>query len=99
LTYYHPGSPIGEVFKALAATECPLHVGIVGLGAGTLAALLPDPVTTSSSMRFDPAVIAAAEGPHFSFVAAARERGAGSRWSRAMDDRHWQGGLAHHSIF
>ena len=75
LTYYHPGSPIGEVFKALAATECPLHVGIVGLGAGTLAAYAR-PGDQFEFYEIDPAVIAAAEGPHFSFVAAARERGA-----------------------
>ena len=75
LTYYHPGSPIGEVFKALAATECPLHVGIVGLGAGTLAAYAR-PGDHFEFYEIDPAVIAAAEGPHFSFVAAARERGA-----------------------
>jgi SAM-dependent methyltransferase len=75
LTYYHPGSPIGEIFKALAATECPLRVGIVGLGAGTLAAYAR-PGDHFEFYEIDPAVIAAAQGPHFSFVATARERGA-----------------------
>lgn len=75
LTYYHRGSPIGEVFKALAKPGCPLRVGIVGLGAGSLAGY----ARSGDEFEFyeiDPAVITAAEGRYFSFVAAARERGA-----------------------
>jgi hypothetical protein len=61
LTYYHRASPIGEVFTALAAPGCPLRVGIVGLGAGSLAAY----ARAGDEFEFyeiDPAVIAAAEG-------------------------------------
>jgi len=76
LSYFHMGSPIGEVFKALAVTGCPLRVGIVGLGAGTLAAYAK-PGDHFEFYELDPAVITAAEGRHFSYVTAARERGAG----------------------
>jgi predicted membrane-bound spermidine synthase len=52
-----------------------MRVGILGLGAGALSAF----ARSGDEFEFyeiDPAVIAAAQGPHFSFVAAARERGA-----------------------
>ena len=75
LSYYHPGSPIAGVFRAITATGCPLRVGILGLGAGALSAF----ARSGDEYEFyeiDPAVILVAQGPHFSFVAAARERGA-----------------------
>ena len=75
LSYFHQRSPIGEVFEALAVTGCPLRVGIVGLGAGTLAAYAR-PGDHFEFYELDPAVIAAVEGRHFSYVTAARERGA-----------------------
>jgi len=75
LTYYHHFTPVGEVFKALDAKGCPLKVGLVGLGAGTLAAYAR-PGDDFEFYEIDPGVIEAAEGPHFSYVSAARERGA-----------------------
>jgi hypothetical protein len=75
LSYYHPGSPIAGVFRAMQATGCPMRVGILGLGAGALSAF----ARAGDEYEFyeiDPAVIAAAQGPHFSFVSAARDRGA-----------------------
>jgi hypothetical protein len=75
LTYYHRGSAIGEAFNALATPGCPRRVGIIGLGAGSLAGY----ARAGDEFEFyelDPAVIAAAEGEHFSFLAAARKRGA-----------------------
>jgi hypothetical protein len=75
LTYFHTGSPIGHVFKSLSTTGCPLRVGIIGLGAGTLAAY----ARSGDDFEFyeiDPGSVVVAEGPHFSYLAAARERGA-----------------------
>lgn len=75
LTYYHRRSPIGEVFKSIEVAGCPLNVGIVGLGAGSLAGY----ARAGDSFEFyeiDPAVIDAAQSEHFSFVSAARQRGA-----------------------
>jgi len=75
LTYYHVQGPIGYVFRTLNAPRCPLRVGIVGLGAGSLAAY----AKAGDSFEFfeiDPGVVSAAEGAHFSFMAAARQRGA-----------------------
>ena len=75
LTYYHHYTPVGEVFKALDAKGCPLRVGLVGLGAGTLAAYAR-PGDHFEFYEIDPGVITAAESSHFSYVSAARERGA-----------------------
>jgi hypothetical protein len=75
LSYYHPGSPIAGVFRAVTATGCPLRVGILGLGAGALSAFAR-PGDEYEFYEIDSAVITAAQGPHFSFVSAARERGA-----------------------
>ena len=75
LTYYHVQGPIGYVFRALNGPGCPLRVGVVGLGAGALAAY----AKAGDDFEFfeiDPGVISAADGPHFSFMAAARQRGA-----------------------
>jgi SAM-dependent methyltransferase len=75
LTYFHRGSPVGHVFKSLAMNACPRRVGVIGLGAGTLAAY----ARAGDDFEFyeiDPGVIEAAEGPHFSYIAAARQRGA-----------------------
>jgi len=38
LTYYGKSGPIGDVFSALSTPAFPKHVGLIGLGAGTLAA-------------------------------------------------------------
>jgi SAM-dependent methyltransferase len=75
LTYFHVQGPIGYVFRALNSTGCPLHVGIIGLGAGSLAAY----AKAGDNFEFfeiDPGVVSAAQGPHFSFLAAGRQRGA-----------------------
>lgn len=75
LTYYHHGAPIGQVFKDLNAKGCPLRVGLIGLGAGTLAAY----ARSGDHFEFyeiDPGVIRAAESRHFSYLSAARQRGA-----------------------
>ncbi len=38
ISYYHPAGPIGQVFTALSSKLNAAHVGVVGLGAGGLAA-------------------------------------------------------------
>ena len=38
ISYYHPTGPIGQVFAALSSQAQGAHVGVVGLGAGGLAA-------------------------------------------------------------
>jgi hypothetical protein len=75
LTYYHVSSPIGEVFRAFYARRCALRVGLVGLGNGTLAAYAR-PGDDFEFYEIDPGVIATAEGRYFSYLAAARQRGA-----------------------
>ena len=75
LTYFYLKSPIGEVFRALDAKDCPIRAGIVGLGAGTLAAYAR-PGDDFEFYEIDPGVVIAAEGPRFSYLAAARQRGA-----------------------
>jgi hypothetical protein len=72
--YYAPGSGIGATLGWLAAThDGPLRVGVIGLGAGTLAAYC----RPGDAYRFydiDPAVLRAAE-EWFSYLADARARG------------------------
>ena len=75
LTYFHVQGPIGHVFGALNAPRCALRVGIIGLGAGSLAAYAK-PGDHFEFFEIDPDVVTAAQGPHFSFLAAARQRGA-----------------------
>ena len=75
LTYYHVSSPIGEVFRAFYARRCALRIGVVGLGAGSLAAYAR-PGDDFEFYEIDPGVISTAEGRYFSYLAAARQRGA-----------------------
>ena len=53
-TYYHPRSPIGQVFAA-RASQSDLSVGVVGLGVGSLAAYAK-PHETWTFYEIDPAV-------------------------------------------
>jgi len=70
LGYYHPDGPIGYVFKAykdaLDSTGRPLfeHVGLVGLGAGALAAY-GEPGRRMTFHEIDPAVVRIAENPSY----------------------------------
>lgn len=70
-TYYHADQPLGDLIKLLPAQS---HVGVVGLGAGTIAAY----GTSDRSVTFheiDPAVVRIAENV-FLYVKDARDRGA-----------------------
>jgi spermidine synthase len=75
--YYGPGSGVGIVMRGFAATagdRADLRVGVVGLGAGTLAAYA-GAGTTLRFYEINPAVVAIAEAD-FSFLRDARARGA-----------------------
>jgi hypothetical protein len=69
LTYYHRGSPVGQVFRALDDRLDGAHVGAVGLGVGSLAAY----ARTGQSWRFfeiDPSVVRIArDRRYFTFLA------------------------------
>jgi hypothetical protein len=72
--YYGPASGVGIALRALLASREEPRVGVIGLGAGTLAAY----AGAGSVFRFyelDPAVVAVAE-QDFSFLRDARSRGA-----------------------
>lgn len=73
-TYFHPQSPIAQVFQVLRGQ--PIRVGIVGLGAGNLLAYI-DGDDTASVFEIDPLVIKVARDTgHFSFWKDAVQRGA-----------------------
>ncbi len=55
-TYYHPSSPIGDLFGMLAEQGRLRRVGLVGLGAGTLAAYA-QPGSRFTFYEIDPAVV------------------------------------------
>jgi SAM-dependent methyltransferase len=72
LTYYHRASPIGAVMAALRAQPQRRRVGVVGLGAGTLAAYA-EPGELWTFFEIDPAVIDIARDRRlFTFLADAR---------------------------
>jgi SAM-dependent methyltransferase len=74
LGYYHRGSPVGEVLAALAPLPRPRRVGVVGLGAGTLAAY-GRPGESWTFFEIDPVVVEIARGSgHFSYLAGSAAR-------------------------
>ena len=70
LTYYAPETPIGQVFEAVRRRKAAINVGVVGLGAGSVAAY----TRPGDSMHFfeiDPSVISVATNPrYFSYTTA-----------------------------
>jgi hypothetical protein len=74
-TYYHPSGPIGDVFRLLIDQDRLKKVGLIGLGAGSLAAYAM-PGSRFTFYEIDPAVIRIAGNPAlFSFIGdAARDR-------------------------
>ena len=71
LAYYHRGGPLG----AIMAAAQPRRIGVVGLGAGTIAAYL-GAGQSLTYFEIDPLVIRLADGAPFTFLPAARQRGA-----------------------
>ena len=77
LTYYHRTGPAGQVFAALGGPDAPRRVGVMGLGAGTLACY----ARAGQEWTFyeiDPVVIRVAQDTrYFTFLADCQGRGAG----------------------
>jgi hypothetical protein len=72
--YYHIGSPVEELFKAAGRRHASMQVGLVGLGAGALAALAR-PTDSMDFYELDPAVIDVARNPrYFSYLSSTRAR-------------------------
>lgn len=62
LTYYHRSGPIGQVLAALAPSLDRAHIGVVGLGAGSLAAYARRDQQWTF-FEIDPAVVKIARDP------------------------------------
>ncbi len=71
LTYYHRGSAMAAVIEAVRArSEKPMHVAVVGLGAGSLACYIK-PNEQWRFFEIDATVIAIARNPkYFNFISA-----------------------------
>lgn len=69
LSYYHQAGPVGQVFDAFRVSSAPPSVGIVGLGAGTIASYAL-PGEDWIYYEIDPAVARVAnDRRYFSFLA------------------------------
>lgn len=72
LVYYHRKGPAGDVFRAMQARRPSLKVGLVGLGAGSLAAYARA-TDTLIFHEIDPAVVRIARDPRlFTFLSSSR---------------------------
>ncbi len=72
LTYYHRTGPVGQVFDLLGERAGPLHVAIVGLGTGSLAAYA-QPGERWTFYEIDPSVARIASDPaYFTFLCDCR---------------------------
>jgi hypothetical protein len=75
LGYYSPDSPIGRLFRSFPPGARPKHVGVVGLGAGSLLAYA-EPGERWTLFEIDPLVKRIAEDERwFSYLPEARKRG------------------------
>jgi len=73
LTYYMKGGPVADL---VACVPSRLHVGVVGLGAGTIGAYA-FPGQDLTYYEIDPVVARIAQDPHtFTYLSEARRRGA-----------------------
>jgi hypothetical protein len=72
MAYYTRSSPIGQVFEAFSGPRAKSHVGIIGLGVGTLAAYGESPQRWTF-FEIDPAVERLArDARYFTYLADAR---------------------------
>ena len=74
MAYYHPTGPIGDVFRTYVDDPSVTRVGIIGLGAGTLAAYAT-PGRYFTFFEIDPEVERIADR-FFTYIQDARGRGA-----------------------
>ncbi len=85
--YYHPSGPIGDVIFTLAPDGRLRDVGVVGLGAGALAAYAGNGIRMDI-FEIDDAVIRIAENPqYFTYLADARARPGATVRTMAVDGR------------
>ncbi len=85
--YYHPSGPIGDVIFTLAPDGRLRDVGVVGLGAGALAAYAGNGIRMDV-FEIDDAVIRIAENPqYFTYLADARARAGATVRIMAVDGR------------
>jgi spermidine synthase len=71
-SYFHPSGPIGHLFRAVRATPQGREIGVVGLGAGELAAYA-EPGSRFTFVEIDPAVARIARNPSlFSYLRDSR---------------------------
>jgi hypothetical protein len=76
LAYYHRTSPVGQLFDAMQQAGRASEVGLIGLGVGALAAYAGEG-DRYTYFEIDPTVERMAEETrYFTYLAAARERGA-----------------------
>jgi hypothetical protein len=76
LTYFHRTGPIGQVFEAYHDRLAGRHVGLIGLGSGTLASY-GQPGQRLTYFEIDPLVKDIAYNPaYFTYVQDAQDRGA-----------------------
>jgi hypothetical protein len=74
LTYFHPDGPAGDVFRVFGASTSKRSVGVIGLGAGSLAAYA-GPEQTWTFFEINPAVERFARNPqYFSFLSGSTAR-------------------------
>jgi hypothetical protein len=85
--YYHPSGPFGDVVFTLSPEGRFRDVGVVGLGAGALAAYAGNGVRMDF-FEIDEAVIRIAENPrYFTYLADARARQGATVRTMAVDGR------------
>ena len=75
LVYYHRDGPVGDAFFSMQRARSSVDVGLVGLGAGAMAAY-GRAGERYTFFELDPTVARIAEDPrYFSYLSAARKRG------------------------
>jgi hypothetical protein len=85
--YYHPSGPLGDVVFTLSPEGRFRRVGVVGLGAGALAAYAGNGIRMDF-FEIDEAVIRIAENPgYFTYLADARTRPGADVRTMAVDGR------------
>jgi hypothetical protein len=68
LTYFHPSGPAGQVFEVFSNKPAQNRVGVIGLGAGSLACYA-EPKQEWTFYEIDPAVVRIARDPrYFTFL-------------------------------
>ena len=72
MTYFHPDGPAGDIFRAFESVGTKRSVGVIGLGAGSLATYAR-PGDTWTFYEINPAVVRFARTPeYFSFLSGSK---------------------------